>query len=432
MGLWNKLKSAWNAFIYDEKRTNRFQNNGYSSTFNPSKSTFSPKNERSIISTIINRIAIDVASVRIREVEIDENNRFTNEVTNTGLSTCLNLEANKDQTSRAFIQDCAENLLNNGYIAIVPIDTDTNPEDENAFDVYSMRIGRIIQWYPDSVMLEVYDDRNGVKKNIIMPKSSVAIIENPLYAIMNEHNSTLQRLINRLNILDVVDSQAGSGKLDLIIQLPYVVKTDQRRDQAEKRRKDIEEQLSGSKYGIAYTDGTEKITQLNRSVDNNLLTEVQYLTSMLFSQLGITEAVLNGTAKPEEMQNYNSRTVEPIVSAIVDEMNRKFLTKTARTQGKRIMFFKDVFKLVPVEKIADIADKFTRNEILSPNELRQIVGFKPVNDGKSDELINRNMPIQDQQEGLNAQVENSADPEQTNAELNALEEEISALEESIK
>lgn len=392
MGLLDRLQHAWNAFVYNDSvpRGSRYVDLGYSSTYRPDRMYFTKGNERSIVVSVYNRIAIDCSSVNIKHVRLDENERFT-EVIDSGLNTCLTLEANKDQTARAFLQDVVMSMFDEGCVAIVPIDTSENIYEYGSYDIESLRVGKITQWFPDHVRVEVYNDRIGQKQEIIFPKSEVAIIENPLYAIMNEHNSTLQRLIRKLNILDVIDEQSGSGKLDLIIQLPYVIKSEARRKQAEERRADIEQQLASSKFGVAYTDGTEKITQLNRSVENNLMSQIEYLTSMLYSQLGITQAVLDGSANEETMLNYNKRTVVPIINAIVDEMNRKFLTKTARSQKQAIMYFNDPFKLVSVTRIADIADKFTRNEIMSSNEIRQIIGLKPVNDPKADELRNKNI-----------------------------------------
>lgn len=392
MGFLDRLAHAWNAFKQVEEpnyRAPTYINYGYSSSSRPDRMYFSRGNERSIVTAIYNRIAIDCADIDIKHVKLDDKERYLNTI-NSGLNKCLTLEANKDQTAKAFMQDVVQSLFDEGCIAIVPIDTDINPETAS-YDIESMRVGKIIQWFPDNVRLEVYNDRLGYKQEIIMAKKNVAIIENPLYSIMNSPNSTLQRLIRKLNILDAIDEQSGSGKLDLIIQLPYVVKTETRRQQAEQRRADIESQLSNSKFGIAYTDGTEKITQLNRSVDNNLLNQITYLTSMLYSQLGITEAILNGTADEKTMLNYINRTVKPIVKAIADEIKRKFLTKTARTQSQSIAYFLDPFKLVPVNDLAEIADKFTRNEIMSSNEIRQIVGLRPVEDPKADELRNKNL-----------------------------------------
>lgn len=383
----SRLKNAWNAF--QNKSPNYVSNYG-GTYYKPDRIRLTRGNERSIVTSIYNRISLDVASISIRHCILDDEDRFM-EYKNSSLDSCLNLEANLDQTSRSFIQDVVMSLFDEGCIAIVPVDTVRDPMKTDSYDITSMRVGHIITWYPDSVKLEVYNEQKGMKEEIVLPKRIVSIIENPLYSIMNEPNSTLQRLIRKLNLLDAIDEQSGSGKLDLIIQLPYTVKTELRREQAERRRKDIEEQLQSSKYGVAYTDGTEKITQLNRSVENNLLKQIEYLTSMLYSQLGITQTVLDGTADEQTMLNYYSRTIEPIISAITDEMKRKFLTKTARTQKQTILFFRDPFKLIPSEKLAELADKFTRNEIMTSNEFRQIVGRKPSSDPKADQLINSNL-----------------------------------------
>ena len=393
MGLLEKLKNAWNAFRQVEEPTYRaptYINYGYSSSSRPDRMYFTRGNDRSIITAVYTRMAVDVAMLDFKHVRTDEENRYLEDI-DSGLNGCLTLEANKDQTARAFIQDAMQSLFDEGCIALVPIDTDKNPDDTSSYDILSMRVGKITQWMPDHVRVEVYNDRKGFKQEIIMPKADVAIIENPLYSIMNAPNSTLQRLIRKLNLLDAIDEQSGSGKLDLIIQLPYIIKTDARRQQADKRRKDIEEQLSGSKYGIAYTDGTEKITQLNRPVDNNLLNQITYLTSMLYSQLGIDETILNGTADSKTMLNYTNRTIKPLAICLVDEMKRKFLTSTARSQKQTIMYFSDPFALVPVDQLAELADKFTRNEIISPNEFRQKIGLKPAQDPAADELRNRNI-----------------------------------------
>jgi hypothetical protein len=347
-------------------------------------------NERSIVTAVINRIAIDVAAVQIQHVRIDQNGRFKDSI-DSGLNSCLNLEANLDQTGRSFVTDIVMSMLDEGVVAAVPVEASVNPRFSSSYDIQKMRTGKIVEWYPQAVKVRVYNEQTGKQEDITLPKRQVAIIENPLYAVMNEPNSTLQRLIRKLNLLDVIDEQSGAGKLDLIIQLPYVVKTESRRQQAEKRRKDIEDQLAGSKYGIAYTDGTEKIQQLNRSVDNQLMNQIEYLTSMLYGQLGITDEIIKGTADDKTMLNYFNRTIEPILSAITDEFKRKFLTKTARSQGQSIMFFRDPFKLVPVEQVAEIADKFTRNEIASTNEMRSVIGWKPVDDPRADELRNKNL-----------------------------------------
>ena len=387
--LGSRLKHAWNAFM-SRAPTDPNTDIGVGYYYRPDRLRLTRGNERSIITSIYNRIAIDVSAVSIKHCRMDNNERFIEEI-NSGLNNCLNLEANIDQTGRAFIQDVVMSMLDEGCVAIVPVDTTFNPKTTNSYDILSMRTGKILDWYPAHVKVRVYNEKIGRKEDIIVPKSTVGIIENPLYAVINEPNSTMQRLIRKLALLDVTDEQTASGKLDLIIQLPYVIKSDARRQQAEQRRKDIEMQLAGSKYGIAYTDGTERITQLNRSVENNLMKQIEYLTSMLYSQLGITQAVLDGTADEQTMLNYNYRTIEPIISAIVDELKRKFLTKTARSQRQSIVSFKDPFKLVPVNNIAEIADKFTRNEIMTSNEIRQIIGMKPSDDPKADELINSNI-----------------------------------------
>lgn len=385
----SRLKHAWNAF-FNRDPTDRYRDVGIGYSYRPDRVRFSRGNERSIVTSIYNRIAMDVASITIQHVRLDDDNRFTS-VIDSGLNNCLTLEANLDQTSRAFIQDVVMSMFDEGCVAIVPVDTTDNPEITGSYDINSMRTGQVLEWYPRHIKARVYNDRTGQREDINVPKSTVAIVENPLYAVINEPNSTMQRLIRKLNLLDAIDEQSGSGKLDLIIQLPYVVKTEARRQQAEKRRKDIETQLSGSKYGIAYTDGTERITQLNRPVENNLMKQIEYLTSMLNSQLGITQAVMDGSADEKTMLNYNNRTIEPIISVIVDEMKRKFLTKTARSQKQSILFFRDPFKLVPVTDLAEIADKFTRNEIASSNEIRQVIGWKPSKDPKADELRNKNL-----------------------------------------
>lgn len=387
--LGSRLKRGWNAFL-NKDPTPDYKDLGISYSYRPDRPRFTRGNERSIVTSVYNRIALDVASINIQHVRLDDNNRFL-EVIDSGLNNCLTLEANMDQTGRAFIQDVVMSMFDEGCVAIVPVDTSTNPNITGSYDINTMRTGKIIEWHPRHVKLQVYNDRTGRREEILMSKEAVAIIENPLFAVINEPNSTMQRLIRKLNLLDVVDEQSSSGKLDLIIQLPYVIKTDARRQQAEKRRRDIEEQLSDSKYGIAYTDGTERITQLNRSVENNLLKQVEYLTSMLYGQLGITATILDGSADDKTMLNYYNRTIEPIVSAIVDGMKRTFLTKTARSQLQSIMFFRDPFKLVPVADLAEIADKFTRNEIMTSNEIRQIIGMKPSKDPKADELRNANI-----------------------------------------
>ena len=389
MGFMDRIQRGWNAFR-NRDPTTEYRDTGLGYAYRPDRVRFTRGNERSIVTSVYNRIALDVAAINIQHVQLDDNNRFTS-VVESGLNSCLNLEANIDQTGRAFVQDIVMSMFDEGCVAVVPVDTTQDPEITDSYDILSMRTGKILEWKPGHVKVRVYNDRTGMKEDLLLPKKQVAIIENPLYAVINEPNSTMQRLIRKLCLLDAVDEQSSSGKLDLIIQLPYVVKTEARRQQANDRRKQIEEQLTGSKYGIAYTDGTERITQLNRPVENNLMKQIEYLTSMLYSQLGITQAILDGTADDKTMLNYYSRTIEPIISAIVDEMKRKFLTKTARSQKKSIMFFRDPFKLVPVNDIAEIADKFTRNEILSSNEIRQIVGIKPSKDPKADELRNKNL-----------------------------------------
>lgn len=385
----SRLKHAWNAFT-NKDPTGPSGDSGAGFYYRPDRPRFTRGNERSIVTSVYNRIALDVASININHVRLDENDRFAS-IISSGLNECLTLNANIDQTGRGFIQDVVMSMLDEGSVVIVPVDTTFDPKVTGSYDINSMRTGKILEWKPKDVKVRLYNDRTGQKEEIWLPKSMVGIIENPLYAVMNEPNSTMQRLIRKLNLLDVVDEQSSSGKLDLIIQLPYVIKTDVRRQQAENRRKQIEDQLAGSKYGIAYADGTEKITQLNRPVENNLLKQVDYLTNMLYSQLGISQAVMEGTADEKQMLNYNNRTIEPIISAIVDEMKRKFLTKTARSQKQSIMFFRDPFKLVPVENVAEIADKFTRNEIMTSNEFRQVIGMKPSDDPKADQLRNANI-----------------------------------------
>ena len=388
MGVLDRLRHGWNAFM--NRDPTYAQDLGPSYYYRPDRPRFTRGNERSIVTSVYNRIALDASAITIQHVRLDENGRFLSTI-DSDLNKCLTLDANIDQTGRAFLQDAVMSMLDEGCVALVPVETDVDPNDTDSYKIFSIRTGKIVEWRPQHVKVRVYDERTGRKEDITLSKSSVAIVENPLYAVINEPNSTMQRLIRKLSLLDVTDEQTASGKLDLIIQLPYIIKTEARRQQAEQRRKDIEMQLAGSKYGIAYTDGTEHITQLNRSVENNLMKQVEYLTSMLYSQLGITQTILDGTADEKTMLNYYTRTIEPIVSAIVDEMKRKFLTKTARTQRQSIEFFRDPFKLVPVNNIAEIADKFTRNEIMTSNEIRQIVGMKPSDDPKADELINSNI-----------------------------------------
>lgn len=385
----SRFKRAWNVFLNGDS-TSKYYEIGPSYSYQPGRPRFSRGNERSIVTSVYNKIALDVSAITIQHVRLDDNGRFL-EVIDSGLNKCLTLSANIDQTGRAFIQDVVISMFDEGCVAIIPVDTDSDPDIGSSYTINSMRTGRIVEWYPRHVKIRAYNDRTGQKQDIIMSKDKVAIVENPLYSVMNEPNSTVQRLIRKLNLLDAVDEQTSSGKLDLIIQLPYIIKTEARRQQAEKRRKDVEDQLSGSKYGIAYTDGTERITQLNRPVENNLLKQIEYLTNMAYSQIGITTSILDGTADDKTMLNYNNRTIEPIVSAIVDALKRTFLTKTARSQKQSIMFFRDPFKLVPVTDLAEIADKFTRNEIMTSNEIRQIVGMKPSDDPNADELRNKNL-----------------------------------------
>lgn len=385
----SRLKHAWNAFM-NRDPTGYYRNIGMGYSYRPDRVRMTRGNERSIVTSVYNRIALDASAVDIIHSRLDDDGRFI-EIIESGLNSCLNIGANIDQTGRAFVQDVVMSMLDEGCVAIVPVDTTINPVVTGSYDINSMRTAKILEWYPEDVRVQLYNDKTGKKEDILLSKSIVAIVENPLYAVINEPNSTMQRLIRKLNLLDVIDEQSGSGKLDLIIQLPYVIKSEARRKQAENRRKDIEMQLAGSKYGIAYTDGTERITQLNRAVDNNLMSQIEYLTSMLYSQLGITQGILDGTADEKTMLNYYNRTIEPILSAITGEMKRKFLTKTARSQRQSILFFRDPFKLVPVSDISEIADKFTRNEIMTSNEIRQVIGMKPSDDPKADELRNSNL-----------------------------------------
>lgn len=420
MSFGSRLKHAWNAFTGNVQMN--YRDLGMSYSYRADRPRMSRGNERSIVTSVYNRIALDVAALNVQHVRLDGNGRFLS-VIDDGLNNCLTLEANVDQTARSFIQDVVISMFDEGSVAIVPVDTTTDPNVSGSYDIQSLRVGQILDWYPQHIRARVYNEQTGRKEDIVVPKSAVAIIENPLYAVINEPNSTMQRLIRKLNLLDVIDEQSGSGKLDLIIQLPYVIKTEARRQQAENRRKDIENQLSGSKYGIAYTDGTEHITQLNRSVNNNLMSQIEYLTSMLYSQLGITQSILDGTADEKTMLNYNNRTIEPIISAIVDEMKRKFLTKTARSQHQSISFFRDPFKLVPVNDIAEIADKFTRNEIMTSNEIRQVVGMKPSEDPRADELRNKNLSAPS---GSNQQSE-----EMSIAEVDSVGDSASDLDDKI-
>lgn len=389
MDLITRIQRGWNAFRNRDPTIN-YRDTGASYYYRPDRPRFTRGNERSIVTSVFNRIALDVSAINIQHVRLDDNGRFLS-VIDSGLNNCLTISANTDQTGRAFVQDVVMSMLDEGCVALVPTDTSEDPNLTDSYEIGRMRVGKIVEWRPHHVKVRLYNERTGRKEEIVFAKKTVAIVENPLYAVMNEPNSTMQRLIRKLSLLDVTDEQTASGKLDLIIQLPYIIKTEARRQQAEQRRKDIEMQLAGSKYGIAYADGTEHITQLNRSVENNLMKQIEYLTNMLYSQLGITQTILDGTADDKTMLNYYSRTIEPIVSAIVDEMKRKFLTKTARSQNQSIMFFRDPFKLVPINNIAEIADKFTRNEIMTSNEIRQIVGMKPSDDPKADELRNSNI-----------------------------------------
>lgn len=398
LNIGSRLKRAWNAF------TNRDPTGGYKSvgpgySLSPSRPRLSRGNEKSIVNAVLTRIAMDAAAIDIKHCRLDKNGRYLEDI-DSPLNDCFNLSANIDQTGRAFKLDAYLSLLDEGCIALVPIDTTDNPDDTNSYDINSMRVCKILDWYPRHVRVLAYNDRTGEKEELVMPKSQVAIIENPSYSVMNEPNSTMQRLKKKLSLLDATDEQSASGKLDLIIQLPYAVKSELKRQQVEERRKDIEDQLTNGKYGIAWADGTEKITQLNRPVENNLMKQIEYLTNLFYSQLGVTQSVMDGTADEKTMLNYNNRTIEPLVAAVVDEVKRKFLTKTARTKGQSISYFTDPFKLVPVDNIAEIADKFTRNEIMTSNEIRQIIGMKPSDDPKADQLINSNISQPNQGEEL--------------------------------
>lgn len=387
----NTLKHAWNLFASEEGPVrNRDFNYGYGSSISPTRTVFTRGNERTVVTAVYNRIAIDAAAIDIKHVELDEAGRYKSDI-KSGINNCLTVEANIDQTSRQFMLDVITSMLDEGCVAVVPVDTTKDPNITGGYDIDTMRVGRITQWYPDRVTVLLYNERTGRKEEVTVPKKYTAIIENPLYAVMNEPNSTMQRLIRKLALMDSVDEESSSGKLDLIIQLPYLVKTEAKRQAAEERRAQIEEQLKGSKYGVAYIDGSEHVTQLNRSLENNLMKQIEYLTTLLYSQLGITQGVLDGTADENTMNNYYNRTIEPILSAIVDEFHRKFLTKTARSQRQSIQYFRDPFKLIPVNEISEIADKFTRNEILSSNEVRQIIGMRPSKDPAADELRNKNL-----------------------------------------
>lgn len=414
MGLGERLQHAWNAFMNSRDPTQ-----GYSHTYRPDRPRLSRGSERSIVAAVQNRIATDVASINVLHCRVDKKNGQLETIMKTGLNNCLTVEANIDQSARAFLFDVALSVLNEGVIAIVPIETTLNPNNTASYDITSMRTGKILQWKPQHVQVRLYDERDGEKKDVWVPKKNTAIVENPFYAVMNEPNSIGQRLIEKLRLLDAIDTQSGSGKLDLIIQLPYTVKSELRKKQAEDRRNDIKNQIANDPFGIAYIDGTEKVTQLNRPVENNLLKQIEYLTSMLYSQLGMTQSILDNTADEQTQLNYMYRTVEPIISAIVDEMKRKFLTKTARTQGQTIKFFRDPFKLVPINNIADIADKFTRNEIVTSNEFRQIIGMMPSDDPKADQLVNSN--IRQTDEAAKEQPEVIEEPEEGGENQNGTE-----------
>lgn len=412
----DRIKHAWNAFT---DNINLYPYYGPSYSSRPDRTRLNLGNERSIISSIYNRIALDVAAIKVQHIRIDENERFLEKI-DSSLNSCLNFEANLDQTGRELIQDVVMSMFDEGVVAIVPVDTTVNPKISGAYEVQTLRTGKILEWFPQHIRVRVYNDRTGTPQDILLPKRMVAIVENPLYSVMNEPNSTLKRLINKLNLLDTIDNQSGSGKLDLLIQLPYVIKTTGRKEQAEARRKAIEDQLAGSKYGIAYIDGTEKVTQLNRPAENNLMGQIEFLTSMLYSQLGLTEAIFDGTADEKEMINYYNRTIEPVLASIVDNLSRKFLTKTAKSQKQTISYFRNPFTLVPVKDLAEIGDKFTRNEILSSNELRAIIGYKPDSDPKSDELRNKNLnapETETPQEGIPVELPTIREKEKIEHEL---------------
>ena len=410
MGFLDRLAHAWNAFN-NRDPTTIYRDVGSSYSYRPDRMRFTRGNERTLVTSVYNRIAMDAASVDLKHIRVDDNERYV-ETINSGLNNCLSIEANIDQTGRAFIQDVVMSMLDEGCVAIVPTDTKIDPARSSSIDIEKLRTGKIKEWYPEHIKAEVYNERTGKREDILLSKRSVSIVENPLYAVINEPNSTMQRLIRKLNLLDIVDEQSSAGKLDLIIQLPYTIKTQTRKEQAESRRKDIERQLSGSKYGIAYTDGTEKVTQLNRPVENNLMKQIEYLTDMLYGQLGLTKTVMDGSADEKTMLNYHNRTIEPILSAIVDEMRRKFLTKTARSQKQTVTFFRDPFKLVPVDNMAEIADKFTRNEIMTSNEIRQVIGMKPSADPNADVLRNKNLNPADGEMPLEPGLEEAPLPEE--------------------
>lgn len=407
----SRLKHAWNAFQMNRNPTYTNNYYGSSSSTRPDRMRFSRGNEKSIVTSIYNRIALDVSQLSFEHVQLDKDGRYS-ETKTTGLNTCLTLEANLDQTSRAFFQDAALSMFDEGSIALVPIDTNLDPNITGGYDIESIRVGQILTWYPKHIKVRLYNEQTGIKEDRIIPKSIAAIIENPFYTVMNQSNSTMQRLIRKLSLLDAIDEQSASGKLDLIIQLPYTVKSNLRKQQAEERRKAVEDQLYDSKYGIAYIDSTERVIQLNRPVENNLMSQIEYLQNLLYSQLGITQSILDGSADDKTMLNYYNRIVEPIAAAFVDEMRRKFLTKTARTQGQSIMFFRDPFKLVPVSELAEISDKLTRNEIASSNEMRQTIGWKPSKDPKADELRNKNLN----------QPESELQKDQTSQDLKGIED----------
>ncbi len=442
MAIVDRIKNAWNAFVANkdptsqqEQQYNYVDSYGGGYSYRPDRMRFTRGNEKSIVTSVLNRIALDAATVDIRHVRLDENNRFVAEMP-SNLNECLSVDANADQTGRALLQDIVQSMLDEGCVAIVPTYCDNNPrKSESIGDVYELRVGKIVEWYPAWIKVRVYNEKIGRQQEIMMPKRAVAIVENPLYAVMNEPNSTLQRLIRKLALLDRIDEQKGSNKLDLIIQLPYTIRTEARRAQAENRRKDIEMQLSSSKFGIAYTDATEHITQLNRSVDSQIQTQIEYLTNQLYSQLGIDATIMNGTANEETMTHYYNRTIEPILSAIVEEMRRKFLTKTARTQRQSILFFRDSFKLIPTSKLSDMANALLRNEILTANEFRQILGMKPATDPKADELRNSNMPDLDG-DGIPDEVpEEEMTEEDYNAKMAELDEfdtQLNELEKMVK
>lgn len=401
MSLKDRLKNAFNAFSNRDPFEVYQRPTGMVTSYRPDRVRMNYGNERSIIAAVYNRIAVDCSQIKMEVVRVNETGQYTETIKDSGLNNCLNVEANKDQTPRQFKQDLVTSLIDEGTVAVVPVDTDVNPLYTEGFDILSLRVGKILEWRPDHIKVRLYDDREGIKKDIVVRKDKCAIIENPFYAIMNEPNSTLKRLTHKLNMLDVVDEQTSSGKLDIIIQLPYAIKSEARRTQAEQRRKDIERQLAGSKYGIAYSDATEHITQLNRPAENNLMSQIEYLTNLLFSQLGITQSILEGTADEQTMNNYYERTIEPIITVIVEEFTRKFISKTSRTQGKCIKYFNDPFRFVPTSKLPDLADKLLRNKILSPNEMRANIGYKPDSNPDSDKLMNPNLnqPVEEIQNG---------------------------------